>query len=133
MSRFIRYSLLLVLLSVSACQDVLQPKPVDLLVDALVLNEPNDVQPVRIGMYNALRGMAAPVIIAGDFTADNIQFNGTFTDNRELGTKQITAANGAVDALWSNLYRTIYVANFMLENLPKVAGCVRGHAQTGNG
>ena len=122
MSRFIRYSLLLVLLSAGACQDVLQPKPVDLLVDALVLNEPNDVQPVRIGMYNALRGMAAPVIIAGDFTADNIQFNGTFTDYREFGTKQITAANGAVNLLWEALYRTIYVSNFVLENLPKVAG-----------
>lgn len=122
MSRFIQYSLLFVLLGVSSCQEVLHPQPVDLLVDALVLNEPNDVQPVRIGMYSALRAASSPIIIAGDFTADYIQFNGTFNDYRELGTKQITAANGAVDALWGGLYRTIYVANFMLENLPKVAG-----------
>ncbi|HLL94841.1 MAG TPA: RagB/SusD family nutrient uptake outer membrane protein [Spirosoma sp.] len=122
MSRYIRYSLLFVLLGAGSCREVLQPKPVDLLVDALVLNEPNDVQPVRIGMYSALRGAAAPIIIAGDFTADYIQFNGTFNDYRELGTKQITAANGAVSALWGGLYRTIYLANFMLENLPKVVG-----------
>ena len=122
MIRFIRYSLLLFLLSAGACQEVLEPRPVDLLVDELVLNEVADVQPVRLGMYNALRGTAAPTIIAGDFTADYVQFNGTFNDYRELSTKQITAANGAVDELWETLYRTIYVANFMLENLPKVAG-----------
>lgn len=122
MIRLIRYSFFFVLLGLNACNEVLEPQPVDLLVDELVLNEPNDVQPVRIGMYSALRGAASPIIIAGDFTADYIQFNGTFTDYRELGTKQITAANGAVEALWSNLYRTVYVANFMLENLPNVAG-----------
>ena len=113
---------LLVLTLLASCQTVLEPKPVDLLVDELVLNEPNDVQPVRIGMYNALRGTAAPTIIAGDFTADYIQFNGTFTDYQELGTKRITAANGAVGLLWQSLYRTIYVTNFMLEKLPIVSG-----------
>ena len=122
MIRFIRYSLLFLLLSVGACQEVLEPKPVDLLVDELVLNEIADVQPVRLGLYNALRGTAAPTIIAGDFTADHVLFNGTFNDYRELSTKQITAANGAVDALWGSLYETIYVANFLLENLPKVTG-----------
>ena len=122
MTHFIRYGLLILLLSAGACQEVLEPKPVDLLVDELVLNEIADVQPVRLGMYNALRGTAAPTVIAGDFTADYVQFNGTFNDYRELSTKQITAANGAVDLLWQSLYRTIYVANFMLENLPKVTG-----------
>ncbi len=122
MNYFVRYSLLLLLLSISACREVLEPKPVDLLVDELVLNEPNDVQPVRIGLYSSLRSTAAPTVVAGDFTADYIQANGTFNDYRELGGKQITAANGAVSELWRRLYRTIYVANFMLENLPKVKG-----------
>lgn len=118
MTRFIRYTLLITLIGLAACQQVLEPKPVTLLVDELVLNEPNDVQPVRIGLYSAFRSMAAPNIIAGDFTADYIQANGTFTDNIEFGTKRITATNGAVDALWANMYNTIYVANFILERLP---------------
>ena len=122
MIRFIRYSLLVFLLSAGACQEVLEPKPVDLLIDELVLNEAADVQPVRLGMYSSLRAASSPIIIAGDFTADYVQFNGTFNDYRELSVKQITAANGAVNALWSGLYRTIYVANFMIENLPKVVG-----------
>lgn len=114
--------MVLTLLALASCQTVLQPEPVALLVDDLVLNEPNDVQPVRLGMYNALRGTASTNMIAGDFTADYVQFNGTFTDNRELANKQITAANGTVDALWQSLYRTIYVANFMLEKLPGISG-----------
>ena len=64
-----------------------------MLVDDLVLNEPNDVQPVRIGLYNAFRSMASPTMIAGDFTADYIQANGTFSDNIQFGTKQITSTN----------------------------------------
>jgi len=122
MIRLVRYSPLLFLLSAGACQDVLEPKPVDLLIDELVLNEAADVQPVRLGMYSSLRAASSPIIIAGDFTADYVQFNGTFNDYRELSVKQITAANGVVNALWNGLYRTIYVANFMIENLPKVVG-----------
>ncbi|GAB3889246.1 RagB/SusD family nutrient uptake outer membrane protein [Spirosoma agri] len=122
MIRFLRYSIVLTLFSLASCEQVLNKEPVALLVDDLVLNEPNDVQPVRLGLYSSFRGMASPNMIAGDFTADYIQHNGTFTDYRELGTKQITAANGAVDELWVNLYRTIYVANFILDRLPQVSG-----------
>jgi hypothetical protein len=122
MIRYVRYSLILVFVVLASCQQILEPKPVDLLVDDLVLNEPNDVQPVRLGLYSAFRSMGSPNIIAGDFTADYIQANGTFTDYIELGTKKITAVNGAVDALWAGIYRTIYVANFILERLPGVNG-----------
>ncbi|GAB4039012.1 RagB/SusD family nutrient uptake outer membrane protein [Spirosoma gilvum] len=122
MIRFVRYSVVLLVVILASCQQVLEPKPVDLLVDDLVLNEPNDVQPVRIGLYSAFRGMGSPNMIAGDFTADYIQANGTFTDYIEFGTKRITAANGVVDALWASIYNTIYVANFILERLPTVTG-----------
>ncbi|WP_338874874.1 RagB/SusD family nutrient uptake outer membrane protein [Spirosoma sp. SC4-14] len=123
MTRFFRNILvLIVLLNLASCNQILDKEPVALLVDDLVLNEPNDVQPVRIGLYSALRSMAAPNMIAGDFTADYIQHNGTFTDERELATKQLTATNGAVDQLWATLYGTIYGANFILEKLPQVSG-----------
>lgn len=122
MTQLLRYPMILVLIGLIACQQVLEPKPAALLVDELVLNEPNDVQSVRIGLYSALRSTAAPNIIAGDFTADYIQFNGTFTDYRELSTKQITSANGVAEDLWQSLYGTIYVANFILERLPLVSG-----------
>src|SRR5205085_1721235 len=59
-------------------------------------------------------------IIAGDLTADNLIHRGTFSQYRELGNKKITSANASVAAMWSSLYATIYVANFMLERIPEI-------------
>lgn len=119
-----RYSLyiLLTLLSVTACREVLEPTPYDIRIDELALKRADDVPSVRIGLYSAFRGMAASIIIAGDFTADQVLHNGTFSDYRELGTKQITSTNGLVGGLWGSIYRTAYVANFILERLPDVTG-----------
>ncbi|HEV7348033.1 RagB/SusD family nutrient uptake outer membrane protein [Telluribacter sp.] len=112
----------ILLFPATSCREILEPEPVDLLVDEFVLNEPADVQPVRLGLYNAFRGMGSPIIIAGDFTADFIQHNGTFTVYNELGNKQITSANAAAAALWGAIYNTVYMANFIEERLGSVAG-----------
>jgi starch-binding outer membrane protein, SusD/RagB family len=105
-----------------SCEDVLEPKPVDILNDELVLNEPNDVQNVEIGLYSSFRGILSNEVIAGDLTADMLLHNGTFSQYRELGTKQITSANASAAGLWSNIYSAVYVANFIFENLPAVTG-----------
>ena len=115
-------TVLFFLLAVSACDEVLEPKPVDILTDDIVLNEPKDVANVEIGLYNAFRVIAPATVIAGDFTADMLTHNGTFSQYRELGTKQITSANASVAVLWGSIYNTIYIANFILERLPDVPG-----------
>jgi starch-binding outer membrane protein, SusD/RagB family len=122
MIRFVKYTLFTALFMAAACNDILDPQPIDLLVTELALNEATDVGPVVTGLYGALRTTGSPTIIAGDFTADMITHRGTFTQYRELGTKQITPANAAVTSLWSNLYNTIYIANFILERLPDITG-----------
>jgi hypothetical protein len=109
-------------LFIAGCKDTLEPKPVDILTDDVVLNEPADVPNVEIGLYNAFRTVAPATVIAGDATADLLINNGTFTQYQELGTKQITSANASVSTLWSALYETIYIANFILERLPNVEG-----------
>ncbi|WP_229599797.1 RagB/SusD family nutrient uptake outer membrane protein [Runella slithyformis] len=106
----------------SSCREVLEPRPIDILADQFVLNQASDVATVRLGAYAAFRGTAAPKVIVGDFTADYIQHNGTFTDYQELGNKQITSANGVAGALWGSVYNTVYVCNFLLEKLPTVPG-----------
>ncbi len=108
------------LFAVISCSEVLEPKPVDILTDDLVLNEPNDVANVEIGLYSAFRGIVTSTIISGDFTADMLLHNGTFSQYRELGTKRITSANASAAGLWSNIYGAVYVANFILEKLPSV-------------
>ncbi len=115
-------SILLLMLASSSCIHILEPKPIDLLTDDVVLNEPKDVPKVETGLYSAFRPIIPGVVIAGDCTADMFIHNGTFTQYRELTTKQITSANGSVTSLWGSIYNTIYIANFILERLPAVDG-----------
>jgi starch-binding outer membrane protein, SusD/RagB family len=114
--------IILFIFSVSSCREVLEPQPVDLLIDDLALNEPNDVANVQIGIYSAFRALASPVVVAGDFTADLVTHRGTFTQFRELSTKQIRPANDAIATLWGRVYRVVYASNFMLERLPDIVG-----------
>ena len=118
------YSMLFcVALTIAAgCDNVLEPDPVDLLTNDIVLNEPRDVGNVEIGLYSAFRNIIPATVIAGDFTADMLIHNGTFSQYRELGTKQISSANASVATLWASIYNTVYIANFILERLPEVEG-----------
>jgi hypothetical protein len=116
------FIIFVVILPVISCKETLEPEPIDLLVDDIVLNEVKDVPNVEIGLYNAFRVIAPATVIAGDFTADMLIHNGTFTQFRELSTKQITSANASVATLWGSIYNTIYVANFIIERLPLVPG-----------
>lgn len=109
-------------LTSTSCTDLLEPEPVDLLTDDVVLNEPKDVPNVEIGLYSAFRDIVPATVIAGDATADMLTHNGTFTQYRELGTKQITSANSSAADLWGSIYNSIYIANFILERLPSVPG-----------
>lgn len=104
------------------CQEVLEPKPIDQLVNDVVLNEPKDIPAVEIGLYRAFRVMRPSVILAGDLTADNLVHNGTFAQYRELGVKQITTGNATANEMWGTVYGTIYIANFMLERIPEIGG-----------
>ena len=119
---FLFILLFILTLVLHSCQETLEPKPVDLLTDDLVLNEPKDVANVEIGLYNAFRDVMPSTVIAGDFTADMLIHNGTFSQYRELGNKNITSANASVAALWQSIYNTVYISNFILEKLPEISG-----------
>ncbi|MBL7858361.1 MAG: RagB/SusD family nutrient uptake outer membrane protein [Cyclobacteriaceae bacterium] len=122
MTKCFRNSFAACLLILSSCSDLLEPEPIDLLTDDVVLNEAKDVPNVEIGLYAAFRPIIPSTVIAGDCTSDMLINNGTFTQYRELGTKQITSANASVAALWGSIYNTIYIANFIIERLPLVPG-----------
>lgn len=107
---------------INGCDNLLEPAPIDQLVNDIVLNEPKDIQAVEIGLYEAFRSSMPAFVIAGDMTADNLIHNGTFSQYRELGVKKITSANASVTELWGNIYQTVYIANFMIERIPEIAG-----------
>ncbi|MFY0687968.1 MAG: RagB/SusD family nutrient uptake outer membrane protein [Cyclobacteriaceae bacterium] len=109
-------------LLIQSCETILEPEPVDLLIDKVALNEAADVEPIKLGMYASFRGVGAPTVLIGDFTADMLEHNGTFTQYLEFGNKQITSSNAAVASLWGNIYNTIYITNFVIEKLDDVPG-----------
>lgn len=106
----------------NGCQDLLDPKPIDQLVNDVVLNEPKDIEAVVIGLYQSFRISIPTMVIAGDMTADNLVHNGTFAQYREIGVKKITSANASAVELWTYIYQTIYIANFMIERIPAIDG-----------
>jgi hypothetical protein len=112
------------LLALAACEGVLQPDPVDRITDDQVLTDAGSAQVVVSGIYRGLANMAAPRIIAGDMMADHLQENGTFTQYIEIGNHDLSASNGASQALWSVIYSTAYRVNFLLEGLPEVTGLI---------
>jgi starch-binding outer membrane protein, SusD/RagB family len=118
----IHYLIIGLCLFTLSCDETLDPEPVDILVDDLALNEPNDVANVEIGLYSAFRSFTSDIVIAGDLTADNLIHNGTFTQYREIGVKKITSSNASAASLWGGIYYTIYIANFILEKLPDLGG-----------
>lgn len=109
-------------MAINGCEHQLNPKPIDLIVNDVVLNEPKDIATVETGLYRAFRSTRASSIIAGDLTADNLIHNGTFAQYRELAIKQITTGNATVSELWSTHYGVIYMANFMIERIPNIEG-----------
>jgi hypothetical protein len=106
----------------ASCEQALNPKPIDLIVNDVVLNEPKDVAAVEIGLYRDFRLTRSSAVFAGDLTADHLIHRGTFAQYRELAVKQITTGNATVSEMWATIYGTVYIANFIIERLPEVPG-----------
>jgi len=107
-------------LLVMSCEDLLNPKPVDLITDDQVLKDAGSARVVLTSAYRDLANLGAPKIIAGDLTADNLIHNGTFTQYREISSKDMSASNGSASALWGVIYSLSYIANFLYEGLPDI-------------
>jgi hypothetical protein len=98
----------------------LNPKPVDRIIDDLVLTDANSARVVLTSAYRDLANLGAPKIIAGDLTSDNLIHNGTFTQYREISSKDMSASNGSASALWGVIYSMSYIASFLNEGLPEI-------------
>lgn len=112
------YILILLSLVSFSCEDLLNPKPVDLITDDQVLKDAASARTVLTSAYRDLANLGAPKIIAGDFTADNLIHNGTFTQYREISSKDMSASNASASGLWGVIYGMSYVVSFLYEGLP---------------
>ena len=103
-----------------SCEDLLNPQPVNLITDDQVITDLNSARVVLTSAYRDLANLGAPKIIAGDMTADNLIHNGTFTQYREISSKDMSASNGSASALWGVIYSMSYVVSFIYEELPTI-------------
>ncbi len=113
-------SFLTLVLSFSSCTDLLNPEPVNLITNDQVLKDANSARVVLTSAYRDLASLGAPKIIAGDLTADNLIHNGTFTQYREISSKDMSASNGSASALWGVIYSMSYIVSFLNEGLPAI-------------
>ncbi len=117
-----RYYILILLLSMTSmsCEDLLNPRPVNLITDEQVITDLSSARVVLTSAYRDLANLGAPKIIAGDLTADNLIHNGTFTQYREISSKDMSASNGSATSLWGVIYSMSYVVSFLYEELPNI-------------
>lgn len=105
---------------ISSCQELLDPKPVDRITDDLVLTDPGSARVVVMGVYRGFASLGMPKIVAGDMMADHLQANGTFTQYIEIGNHNLSASNGAAEAMWSVIYDMVYRVNFLMEGIDEI-------------
>lgn len=112
---------ILVILSIvtvfSGCESYLDPKPVDLLIDELVIVDLKSAENALGGMYREFTQVAGVSVIAADFMSDNLKHNGTFPDYSEMDDKRMSIANGQALATWDEIYELLFICNFILEKV----------------
>ena len=109
-------------LSAAACDEALDPTPQQTIPFEEALDTPEEVRVAVNAMYDALQncdgGYCRNLIIFPDLYAGNLAFTGTFTSDREVARRNVTAANTALPGMWGTAYSGINRANNVLAALP---------------
>ena len=109
-------------LTAAACDDPLNPTPQQTIPFEEALDTPEEVRVAVNAMYDALQncdgGYCRNLILFPDLYAGNLAFTGTFTSDREVARRNVTAGNTALPGLWGTAYAGISRANNVLAALP---------------
>lgn len=106
----------------AACEGALDPTPQQTIPFEEALDTPEEVRVAVNAMYDALQtcdgGYCRNLIIFPDLYAGNLAFTGTYTSDREVARRNVTAANTALPGIWGAAYQGIDRANNVLAALP---------------
>lgn len=109
--------------SLVGCNDLLDLKPQASISDDVALSTPGNVQTALVGGYASL---ASPNAWAGSYVylldiyaanVNELYFNGTFIQPREVNTKAILKTNSFISGYWATSYNIINRANNILAAL----------------
>jgi len=110
-----------ILLTASACSDLLDTEPYQQLEDESAIVDEGSARAALLGTYSNLQAYYSlnyPVL--GYLPADNVQFNGTLNQYLQVDQNALTADNVIITDTWTQIYRTINSANNVIAVVPSV-------------
>jgi starch-binding outer membrane protein, SusD/RagB family len=128
----LRYFGLFAAALVAACDGPLDVDPQQSLPQERALQTPDEVRVATNAMYDALQacdgGYCRNLVVFPDLYADNLAFTGTFTSDRQVGSRDVRPENTALPGMWGAAYSGINRANNVLQALPNVSGITAAEA-----
>ena len=120
----LRYlSLVAAVVLFAGCDDPLNPEPQQSIPQPEALDSPEEIRAAANAMYDALQvdgAYARNLLVFPDMYGDNLRYTGTFTTDREVAVKALTANNGAISGIWGAAYNAINRANNVIAAIPTV-------------
>ncbi|HEX8429739.1 MAG TPA: RagB/SusD family nutrient uptake outer membrane protein, partial [Longimicrobium sp.] len=108
---------------VAACDSPLEVDPTSFIPFEEALDSPDEIAGAVNGMYDALQTDGAynrNIIAYPDLYADNLDFTGTFTTDREVWLRNVRSTNGSIAEIWETAYDGISRANNVLAAVDSV-------------
>jgi len=108
-----------------SCEDQLNVEPTLSISDEAALSSAASINKLLIGTYQVAGNANSHggfVQIFSDLLGadDQVTWNGTYTEPREVLTKEMLAGNLIINDVWKNLYKVISQANLVLGHLDVV-------------
>jgi tetratricopeptide (TPR) repeat protein len=123
MKQFTSLFLLLFIFLISGCKKVLDTESELYIDQSQSIVDKRSAQAALVGAYNSLsqnnyQGNTYRYIT--NLLSDNIKWVGNTPTNREFDVYSVFATNSRVQELWSSIYKTINIANNIIDKLPLV-------------
>lgn len=111
-----------------ACDNTLTVEPVNEVAADVAIIDAATARAAIAGAYDALQDDNNWTYYSGDFnvfsdlSSEDVRHSGTFDTYRQADRNALSAANGTIEDIWSQLYVTINRVNVIIEKLPNVPG-----------
>ncbi|GAB2713471.1 membrane protein [Hymenobacter frigidus] len=108
-------------LSLSACNDLLEPTPVQQLPDNQAIKDAGSARAATIGVYDRVQAyyqLNWPVL--GFLPGENVRFNGTLNQFLQIDQNQLSADNVLITEAWTQMYQAVNGANNVIAALPGI-------------
>ncbi|TGE08097.1 RagB/SusD family nutrient uptake outer membrane protein [Hymenobacter fodinae] len=107
--------------SLTGCQDLLDPTPVQQLPDDKAITDAGSARSATIGVYDRVQAyyqLNWPVL--GFLPGENVRFNGTLNQFLQIDQNQLSADNVLITEAWTQMYQAVNGANNVIAAVPGI-------------